>query len=86
MVSFGRILIDFDDLIEQVCLGAQIAGHGILASKDRASLQVGAYRVTFIRVFSTLLHLHEFGFKIRVVSFGPLLADWSACLRLTSRR
>ena len=86
MASFGRVLIDFDNLIEQVCLGAQIAGGGILASNDRVSLQVGAYRVTFIRGFSTLLHLHEFGFKTRAVSFGSLVADWSACLRLTSQR
>ena len=83
--SFGRVLKDLDNLIEQVCPGAQIAGGGILASNDRAFLQVGAYRVTLIRGFSTLLHLHEFGFRIRAVSFGSLLADRSACLRPTSQ-
>ena len=83
--SSGRVLVDLDNLIEQVCLGAQIAGGGVLASNDRASLQVGAYRVTRIRGFSSLLHLHGFGSRIRAVSFGSLLADWSACLRLTSQ-
>ena len=41
--------------------------------------------MTPIRGFSTLLHLHDFGFRIGAVSSGSLLADWSACLRLTSQ-
>ena len=36
--SSGRFLVDLDDLIEQVCLGAQVAGDGNLASNDRVSL------------------------------------------------
>ena len=38
MAALGDFLVDLDNLIEQVCLGAQIAGGGMLASNDKASL------------------------------------------------
>ena len=37
VAAFGGFLVDLDNLIEQVCLEAQVAGSGILASNDKAS-------------------------------------------------
>ena len=48
VASLGIFLVDLDNLIEQICLGAQIAGGGILASNNRSFFQVGAYRVILV--------------------------------------
>ncbi len=80
VASLGKFLVDLDDLIKQVCLGAQVAGGGILASITGIIFKWGAYRVMLIRVFSRLLLLHDIGFRIRVLSFGSLSTVWSAGL------
>ena len=38
LVPFGRFLVYLDNLVKQICLGAQIAGGGTLASTDRIFL------------------------------------------------
>ena len=80
VASIGGFLVDLDNLIKKVCLGAQIAGGGILASITGILFKWGAYRVMLIRGFSTLLLVHDIGFKTRVVSFGSLSTVWSAGL------
>ena len=86
---FGRFSVYFDNVIKQVCLEAQIAGGGILASKNRFSFQVEAYRVMLVRGFSTALLSRKIGFttrvvSYRVVSYGSCSTVRSACSQIIS--